>query len=107
LSDFVNQYDVVLSDIESSWMVPAFGGKIIASLHGVHWFNDHEDRKRGLKIFFDKNSTCTEKMEIIKKYNAKFVLIDNKRFGEIIQDCIFGEPIYENSKFILISVSTL
>jgi hypothetical protein len=79
LSEYVGQYDVVLTDLSTAWLVPAFGGKIVASRHPLYWIDDHEERRRAVSRFFGEATPLQARRRIIARYGAKFVLLDSRR----------------------------
>ncbi len=76
-SKYVNQNDVVLSDIYTSWFLPTFGGKVVASNNALAFVDDQLVRRNDVNRFFSKNTLFQERVEILKKYNVD-VLIFNK-----------------------------
>lgn len=106
LSRHITQYEVVLSDIESSWMIPTFGGKIIASKHPAHWVDDHAQRVIDVDRFFAADVNITEKSETIDKYEVDFILIDKNRIAAPDSYFEFGDLLFEGSDFLLLEVKT-
>lgn len=102
LSKYINQYDVVLSDIGTSFFIPSFGGKVIASPHPLYFVSDHRIRREDLGIFF-KDITLEKREEIIKKYLVKFILLDNT--NQNIDLASFGDLIYKDNNFSLIRIN--
>ena len=98
----VTQYDVILSDLKTSWMIPTFGGKIIASLHPAHWINDHATRKHDLERFFSKDIKPSEKILIIDRYKVDYIFINKNVVEETHTYYNFGDLVYESEDFILI-----
>lgn len=78
LPSFVKPGDVVLSDIETSWLVPTFSGKVIAGLHAQAFVADHETRISDLKRFFDPNSDERIRQSIVESYKPTFLLLDKQ-----------------------------
>ena len=95
LKNNVKQYDVILSDLGTSWMIPTFGGKIIASKHPAHWLDDHQKRRDDINRFFSKDVLHSEKIMIIDNYQVDYIFINRNivkdfqlyfGFGDIISD---------------------
>ncbi|RJP72330.1 MAG: hypothetical protein C4532_06140 [Candidatus Abyssobacteria bacterium SURF_17] len=108
LESHVGQYDVVCSDINTSWFVPTFGGKIIATLHPTYFVPDIEQRRNDLSRFFEDDASLEERVEIIKKYGAKYVLINKGRHNNSLlsEDAKIGRRvIYNSSDFVLLRLS--
>jgi hypothetical protein len=109
LTRLTGQYDVILSDIRTSWIVPTFGGKVVAALHPLAFVPDHNIRKSDLKQFFSKSTTFAERRQIIEKYDAKYVLLNKSILGDC-HECVssfesLGKRIFQNQSFLLIAVS--
>jgi hypothetical protein len=99
LSRYVGASDVVLSDIDTSWMIPAFAGRVVASKHPVYWVEDIRKRRNDLALFFNPTATDAQRRNIIRTYDAKFLLLDKGklppntaaekfllRYGRVIYD---------------------
>ncbi len=78
LPRFVKPGDVVLSDIETSWLVPTFSGKVIAGLHAQAFVADHESRMKDLTRFFDPQTDARDRHAIIEAYHPAFLLLDKQ-----------------------------
>lgn len=109
LSQFIRQYDVVLSDTDTSWMVPTFGGKIVAAKHPLAFVPDQDVRKADIDRFFDRETAKGERQKIMDKYRVKFLLL--RRVGgpgwqELQQSFMsYGKLAYESDTFVLIMLS--
>ncbi len=106
LSDLTPQYDVVLSDIDTSWVVPTFGGKVIACQHALAFVPDHDTRRKDVSDFFRDATALQERLEIIRKYQVNFLLIDKARIAtwRTMVDSFqpFGRVVFDNDQFVLI-----
>ena len=102
LSRYVTQDDVVLSDIQTSFMIPAFAGRIIASKHPVSFIDDHSERRDDVKNFFSKDLQPEEKKSILKKYQVDYLFINKNRTENAQAYSDFGNVLYENHNFLLI-----
>ncbi len=100
----VGQYDVILSDLGTSWMIPTFGGKIIASKHPAHWIDDHSTRKKDIERFFSKDVKNITKIDIIGKYHVDYVLINRNIIEEEHEYYKYGNIVSENKNLILIKI---
>lgn len=78
LPRFVKPGEVVLSDIETSWLVPTFGGKVIAGLHAQAFIGDHEKRATDLNRFFNAKSDEKDRQSIVDLYRPAFLLLDKQ-----------------------------
>jgi hypothetical protein len=102
LGRYVGQYDVILSDLETSWMIPTFGGKLIATTFLTHWIDDHEVRKNDLQRFFSKGAKQPELISIINHYQVDYILINRNDIEDLQMHYAIGDLVYENKDFILI-----
>ena len=57
--------------------IPAFGGRVTASIFPPYWISDNEERLRDLSTFFG-SSSVDERNKILNKYHTRFVLLDLK-----------------------------
>jgi hypothetical protein len=79
LTSYTGQEDVVLSDINTSWMVPTFGGKIVAARHPLAFVPDQRTRRDDVAHFFDPATGDTERTALIDKYHVRFLLLNDER----------------------------
>ena len=79
LPRFVRPGDLVLSDFETSWLVPTFGGKVIAGLHAQAFVSDEEKRAMDLNRFFDPKSNEEDRQLIVESYRPTFLLLDKQQ----------------------------
>ncbi len=108
LSRYTKQYDLVLSDLQTSLYIPVFGGKVIAHPYPVYFVADHAERRRDLVHFFDQATTNQERVEIIRKYQPAFLLYKRafSRTSPSLYNSLgqFGTVIYSDGDFILLSL---
>jgi hypothetical protein len=110
LSRFTSQYDVVLSDIRSSWIVPTFGGKVVAvdPDHPLAFVPDQDIRKLDLDRFFNEEAAFGERQQIIQKYKANYLLLSKSELvnWQGLQQSFVpqGQVVFESDKFVLISL---
>jgi hypothetical protein len=97
LADHVAQYEVVLADIHTSLVVPALGGKVVASSPAVEFVQDYDRRREAVRLFFSEESTTAQRLEILERYRVDWVLLNAaetptsrsrlawlKRVGEVV-----------------------
>jgi hypothetical protein len=108
LSEYVGQYDVVLTDLGTAFPVPTFGGKIVASSHPLYWIDDHGQRRRAVSRFFQGATPLRVRRRIIARYDAKFVLLDSRRvkLTQSATDDLFhlGTLVYEGKGMQLLAL---
>ncbi|MBN2355826.1 hypothetical protein JXO59_06920, partial [candidate division KSB1 bacterium] len=106
LSKFTGQYDVVLADIETSWIIPTFGGKVVAVGNPLAFIPDQGIRRLDLERFFNKETEHYERKQIIQKYHVDYLLInkmENLNWQELYQSFINqGRSVFESDNFLLL-----
>ena len=107
LSQHLKKGSVVLSDLDTSWFVPSFGGKVIGALHVQAFVSDDEQRRVDLVDFFDNDTSTTKRQSIIQKYKPDYFLIDKfaikdwlKIFNSI-ESFLKTSKVYENDQYLL------
>lgn len=108
LSGYIGSSSVVLSDLDTSWLVPSFGGKVIGALHVQAFVGDDEQRRIDLLDFFAKDATTAKRQTIIKKYKPDYFLI-NKNTTKDWKHLLTGldsfsktTQVYENAQYLLL-----
>jgi len=111
LSQYTGQYDVVLSDLQSSWIIPTFGGKVIAADHPLAFVPDHQDRQADLEHFFKPETTHPKRLQIARKYSADYLLLNKVNqpdWRNLLQSfSAEGVVVYDDDNFALISLGEL
>ncbi len=102
LGRHVEQYDVILSDIDTSWKIPAFAGKVLAASNGLAFIEDHGTRGFDQKTFFSKGISPEVKFSILKKYQVDYIFINKISTAELQTYFNFGNLVYETKNFLLI-----
>lgn len=78
LSGATGQYDVVLSDLETSVYVPAFAGKVVGTSRVLHFVPDADARNQDVMRFLSTSCTRREREAIIRKYGVKWLLLNKE-----------------------------
>ena len=108
IARFLQPNDVVISDIHTSWMIPSYGGKVIAALHPLAFVADHPVRTADLLQFFNDDATELERARIQKKYQPKYLVINKltqpnwKSMSAYYCTLGVGAKVFENQQFELI-----
>ncbi len=84
LATHLNASDVVLADPRTAFGLPAFEGKVVASLRGMHLVEDRNERKLSLRIFFDENSRDEDRERIVDKYKPTHILFSQERANDAL-----------------------
>jgi hypothetical protein len=98
----------ILSDIETSWLVPSFAGKVIGALHVQAFVADDELRRVDLIEFFASETSAAKRQSIIQKYKPDYFLIDKLAIKEWVkilnQVDSFSKTskIFENDQYLLL-----
>ncbi len=117
LTDYVNQSDIILANIEWSWKIPALAGKVVATKHPLAFAPDWFPRKIQLIEFFELKTTTAQRKEYLRRYRPTYLLLDKN--NDIAWQMILAfvqkqhqkpsEPlvVFESSQFILIDLRSL
>ena len=106
LKDYLQHDDVVLADIESSWILPTLAGKAVATKHPLAFVPDWYLRKEDVIDFFGAKTPAQTRAALVKKYQPQYLLIKKTAmipWQEILTQFAAGElPIVNNDNFILL-----
>ena len=109
LSEYTDQYDVILTDLDSSMIVPTFGGKVVAYARPLPFVADADQRVDDVNRFYDPQTSRAERSEILKKYAVNYILLEKKpeanweETRRIIAP--FSELVYRGKRFLLYRVA--
>jgi alpha-1,6-mannosyltransferase len=101
----VPQDAVILADLETSWMLPTFAGKVVASRHPVHWVADHKQRRADLDRFFRAETGGDERQAVLIAYRVDYVLIDTRRTVDPRPFLALGRLTAVIGQFLVIAVT--
>jgi hypothetical protein len=107
LPQYIEKGSVVLSDIDTSWLIPSFGGKVIGALHVQAFVADDAQRRVDLIDFFSKDATPARRQALIQKYKPEYFLINKhatKDWRELLNEIeSFSKMtrVYENEQYLL------
>jgi len=104
INKLVSPDQLVIADLETSWMIPTFSGRVIAALHPQAFVNDINERNNDVVAFFNIETKKQERIDIINKYRPQFLLLDlNKTTSSQIQSDLSQliEPLYTNEQYRL------
>lgn len=107
LAEWVGQYQVVMADPDGGWMVPAFSGKVIASLHPVFFVPDYPQRRQDVRRFFEAGTTLAERQALLKKYGASFLLLTPQDTDKVplAEFTPLGQVVSQDANLTLIRVA--
>ena len=102
----VGQYDVMLSDMETSFIVPVLAGKVVSVTHGLAFVPDVEQRTLSVERFFRPDTSAVDRQKVISEYDVSVILFDKEQVShwKTIIDAGLGafNPVFENSRFLLL-----
>ncbi|MBI4514936.1 MAG: hypothetical protein HY699_03855 [Deltaproteobacteria bacterium] len=106
LSQFVGQYDVVLADVGSSLIIPAFGGKVVAAAHPLAFVPDQRVRRSDVDRFFSPDTGVAERRRIVQKYAATHLLLWKSSVGwrNLQRSFVEGRVAFESASVLLIAL---
>jgi hypothetical protein len=112
LGNYTKQNEVILSDLSTSYIIPTFGGKVVASGRPILFVNENETRMQDVLKFFSVKCSVSERIQILQKYHCNYILLNKVVLGNNLMDdqslsCRLGDIIFENSQFKLIKVNDL
>ena len=104
LRKYLNNDDIVMSDIYSSWSLPVYtGAKIIVLWHTPPHVKDNFERTEEIKRFYNPAASNSERKKILDKYAVTHILLNHHVFGnynELIEPQItrLGYPLVVKNK---------
>ncbi len=113
LEQQVDAKSVVLSDINTSWIVPSIRGKVVGALHPQAFVSDQRQRFDDVNTFFEPTTGIQQQITIAKKYYVDFLLINKEatpQYQELVDRFTGdgkGKITYTSNKYILIKLSLL
>lgn len=108
ISNYTQQGDLVLADVERSWIIPAIGGKVIATDHPLAFFPNWYNRKLQLIEFFNPETSPERREEIFNTYHPNFLLItkpNNSNWMVIVKQFTTedkGIKVFEDHNYVLL-----
>jgi hypothetical protein len=108
LKNVVKENETILSDIKTSLFIPSFQGKVIAVSYPLYWINDIDKRRKNVWTFFTNGTNDSTRLNILKKYQPDFILIDYASITPTVDDIEFyrslGKSVYRKDDLELIRV---
>lgn len=111
LQQHVSDNSVVLSDLETSWIVPSVRGKIVGALHPQAFVADQKIRFNDVNLFFDANTSTVQRLALAKKYHSDFLLLNKHTIKDHIAMQEFfvlnnlGVIVYDSDHYVLLKLS--
>jgi hypothetical protein len=108
VQQFVGAREVVLSDVRTSWLVPAFAGRIVAvpPLLPQYAVVDEEGRREALVSFFDPATTRSQRSDTLRRYRVDWVLYNRSTTSAVVAVEIraLGPPVATTDRYTLVRV---
>lgn len=109
LAEYTGQYEVILTDLPTSMIVPTFGGKVVAYDRPLAFVTDSAQRKADVLGFYDPQTSAAARWEILDKYQVKYILLEKKPEAnwEAVRPLVaaYGDLIYRGKRFLLYQVT--
>jgi hypothetical protein len=106
LSDHVDRDDVVLTDLDTCWYVPSFGGRVVAFPMHLPFVPDYDERIEAVRRFFDRGLPAEERRRTIERYGVTYLLFDKGHFGDgtarLAELQGVGEVVYSKDDYTLL-----
>jgi hypothetical protein len=80
LEQQVGADDVVLTDLDTCWYVPSFGGRVVAYPMRLPFVPDHDARVGAVRRFFERGVPQAERLDLIERFGVAYVLLAKQRF---------------------------
>jgi alpha-1,6-mannosyltransferase len=108
LAEHVGQHDVVMADVRTSWFVPPFAGKVVAS-RSMAFIPDRDARLADVRRFFSVEATPGERRAMLEQYKVDYVLLNkwNRAVAEMIhaEAAEWANPVYSDANFELLQLT--
>jgi len=109
LTRWVGENDVVVADLVTSWYLPAYCGKVVASIHPLAFVPDQRERGEDLRRFFHPKAGLELRRSVIARQGARFVLLDRTEVdlppGAEAAYRELGRVVHEQHPLVLIEVT--
>ena len=109
LKHLTQREDVILANIFTSWVVPTFGGKVVATYHPLSFVPDLPERTENVLRFFSFGLSQKERLHIIEKYNVRFLLLnkqEDRNWEKLAGDFkSISKPLWENQDLLLLKLN--
>jgi hypothetical protein len=95
LLEGVGPHDVVLSDLETMWIVPSVNGRIVYPLRPSEIFvsaADQEIQQHDVETFFTRGTPAVERLAILKRHNVRWIVLNDRFMSEPLVDELLAGP---------------
>ena len=77
----VQTHDVVLSDEQTSWLIPSFSGRIVTALHYELYVPDQPARGSAVKQFFSPLANEAQRDITLRQYHVSWIVLNPKNIN--------------------------
>lgn len=111
IRDKIEPGSVVLANLDTSWIIPTFGAKVVALLHPHAFIDDLDRRGQDLAVFFSSQAPRALRERTIERYGVRYILLSKTRdpaWKEISDQFASGQGarvVYEDSDAVLIKLA--
>lgn len=113
ISNYTQQDDLIMADIERSWIIPTLGGKVVATDHPLAFVPNWYKRKLDLIEFFNPETSPMRREEIFDSFHPNFLLITKTEesnwmmiFKQFTTEAK-GIKVFEDNKYVLLKFNPL
>jgi hypothetical protein len=78
----IRREDVVMTDLDTCWYVPAFRGKVVAYPMRLPFVPDHDARVAAVRRFFERGVPRSERAAMLDRYGVTYVLVAKEHFED-------------------------
>jgi hypothetical protein len=82
LREHVGRDDVVMTDRDTCWYVPAFAGRVVAYPMHLPFVPDHDQRLAAVGRFFEPGVPESERRALLDRYRVRYVLLPKHHFPD-------------------------
>lgn len=76
--------DVVLSDPDTSWIVPSFRGRVVSAMHYELFVPNQPQREQAVRLFFSPAATEQQREDVIHRFDVQWIVLNPKFLREEI-----------------------
>jgi hypothetical protein len=83
--------DVVISDVETMWVIPSSKGRVVSSLHGELFTPAQDVRRKDIETFFDPATLDAARIEILDRYDVRWIVLNDQKIDRPIFEALQDE----------------
>jgi len=99
--------DVVLADPVTSWMIPAFRGRVVTAIHYELFVPGQANGAKAVDLFFSPTGTESQREEIIRDYNVRWIALNPSMLSDEMMRSLRRQTavVRETSGMVLMSAA--